>query len=71
MKLALDPAMYTDLSMKEVIDKAASLGYEYIELSPREDFIPFYKYPKVDNSMIKNVKKWCSDAGFNYHRSYQ
>lgn len=63
MKLALDPAMYTDLSLKEVIDKAASLGYDYIELSPREDFIPFYKYPKVDQSMIKNVKKWCSDAG--------
>ena len=32
MKLALDPAMYTDLSMKEVIDKAARLGYDYIEL---------------------------------------
>ena len=63
MKLALDPAMYTDLSMKEVIDKAARLGYDYIELSPREDFIPFYKYPKVDKAMIKNVKKWCSDAG--------
>ena len=46
MKLALDPAMYTDLSMKEVIDKAASLGYDYIELSPREDFIPFINIQK-------------------------
>lgn len=63
MKLALDPAMYTDLPLKEVIDKAARLGYEYIELSPREDFIPFYKYPKVDSEMIKNVKRWCRDAG--------
>ena len=46
MKLALDPAMYTDLSMKEVIDKAARLGYDYIELSPREDFIPFISIQK-------------------------
>ena len=46
MKLALDPAMYTDLSMKAVIDKAARLGYDYIELSPREDFIPFISIQK-------------------------
>lgn len=63
MKLALDPAMYTDLSLKEVVDKTAELGYKYIELSPREDFIPFYKYPKVDSATIKNLKRWCRDAG--------
>lgn len=63
MKLALDPAMYTEIPLKEVVDKAARLGYDYIELSPREDFIPFYKYPKVDKPLIKNLKRWCNDAG--------
>lgn len=71
MKLALDPAMYTDLSMKEVIDKAARLGYDYIELSPREDFIPFYKYPKVDKAMIKNVKNGVVMRGSNCLRYYR
>ncbi|UOQ45551.1 sugar phosphate isomerase/epimerase [Halobacillus salinarum] len=63
MKLALDPSMYTDLSLKEVVNKTAELGYEYIELSPREDFVPFYKYPKVNREKIQNLKKWCQDAG--------
>ncbi|PLR76687.1 protein iolH [Bacillus sp. V3-13] len=63
MKIALDPTMYMKLSLKEMVDKVAELGYEYIELSPREDFCPFYKYPKVDREQIKNLKRWLKDAG--------
>jgi myo-inositol catabolism protein IolH len=63
MILSLDPAMYRDMPLKDVINKTAELGYEYIELSPREDFCPFYKYPRVDKSLIKNMKTWLSDAG--------
>lgn len=63
MKLALDPTMYANLSLKEMVDKTAELGYDYIELSPREDFCPFYKYPKVDKSQIKQLKQYCKDAG--------
>ncbi|MFP7492281.1 sugar phosphate isomerase/epimerase [Terribacillus saccharophilus] len=63
MKLALDPTMYTNLSLKDMVNKTAELGYEYIELSPREDFCPFYKYPKVDRTQIKNLKTWMRDAG--------
>lgn len=62
MKIALDPSMYTALSLKEMVEKTAALGYEYIELSPREDFCPFYKYPKVDKSQIRNLKRWLNDA---------
>ncbi|MGF7031593.1 myo-inositol catabolism protein IolH [Paenibacillus mucilaginosus] len=64
MKLAYDPTHFRDsLSMEEMIFKTAELGYEYIELSPREDFCPFYKYPKVDKQKIKQVKKWLNEAG--------
>lgn len=63
MKIALDPSMYENLSLKEMVDKTAELGYDYIELSPREDFCSFYKYPKVDKSQIKNLKRWLNDAG--------
>ncbi|CAH1192314.1 MULTISPECIES: sugar phosphate isomerase/epimerase family protein [Paenibacillus] len=67
MKLAYDPTHFRDsLSMEEMIFKVADLGYEYIELSPREDFCPFYKYPKVDKAKIKQVKKWMSEAGLKF-----
>ena len=41
MKIALDPYMYRHLPIPKMVDKVAELGYEYIELSPREDFLPF------------------------------
>lgn len=64
MKLAYDPSMFRDnTSFHDMIEKTARLGYKYIELSPRQDFIWFYQYPKVNTTMIKNVKKWLSDAG--------
>ncbi len=64
MKLALDPSMYRDdLTLEEMVYKPAELGYEYIELSPREDFCPFYKYPKVDSAKIKHLKRLLKDTG--------
>ena len=39
MKIALDPYMHRHLPLDELPRKAAELGYEYIELSPREDFL--------------------------------
>lgn len=64
MKLAYDPSMFRDnTSFHEMIEKIARLGYKYIELSPRQDFIWFYQYPKVNSAMIKNVSRWLSDAG--------
>ena len=77
MKLALDPSMYRDdLTLEEMVYKTAELGYEYIELSPREDFCPFYKYPKVDSAKIKQLKRLLRDTGVKpssllplYHRA--
>ncbi|MBO1307093.1 sugar phosphate isomerase/epimerase [Enterococcus sp. 669A] len=64
MKLAYDPSHYRDnTGLMEMIDTTARLGYEYLELSPRKDFIWFYEYPKVDRALIKQVKQRCKDAG--------
>ncbi|WP_349618049.1 sugar phosphate isomerase/epimerase family protein [Azotobacter salinestris] len=63
MRIALDPYMYRNLSIPQMVDKTAELGYEYIELSPREDFLPFYKYPRVDKARIREFKKALSDTG--------
>ncbi|AKL86982.1 IolH [Bacillus atrophaeus UCMB-5137] len=52
-----------DLTLEEMVYKTAELGYEYIELSPREDFCPFYKYPKVDSAKIKQLKRLLRDTG--------
>ncbi|MGU9824363.1 sugar phosphate isomerase/epimerase, partial [Pseudomonas sp. LF090] len=38
MRIALDPYMYRHLPLGQMVDKAAELGYQHIELSPREDF---------------------------------
>ncbi|BAB06029.1 sugar phosphate isomerase/epimerase [Halalkalibacterium halodurans] len=63
MKIALDPYMYRHLPIPKMVDKVAELGYNYIELSPRDDFMPFYKYPRVDKARIKEFKKALSDTG--------
>ncbi|MDU8339292.1 sugar phosphate isomerase/epimerase family protein, partial [Pseudomonas syringae pv. actinidiae] len=63
MRIALDPYMYRHLSLGAMVDKTAELGYDYIELSPREDFMPFYKYPRVDRARIREFRKALSDAG--------
>ena len=35
----------------------ADLGYEYIELSPREDFMPFFLHPRADRRTIAAFKR--------------
>ena len=64
MKLALDPQMfYSTSSVLELPDIVASLGYDWMELSPKADFIPFFKYPRVDDATVKQLKKIAKDAG--------
>lgn len=63
MKIALDPHMIRHLPIPKMVDMVAEMGYEYIELSPRDDFMPFYKYPRVDKARIKELKKALSDTG--------
>ncbi|CAI3928080.1 Sugar phosphate isomerase/epimerase (YcjR) (PDB:3KTC) (PUBMED:30742415) [Commensalibacter communis] len=64
MKFAYDPSHFRDnTTITEMIHKVADLGYEYIEMSPRVDFCPFYGFPKVDKAMIQTVKKTLSETG--------
>src|SRR6201999_3856581 len=56
VKIALDPAMYhATLSVPDELRKAADLGYEYLELSPRPDWFFWHRYPKADDAMIAEV----------------
>ena len=64
MKLALDPQMFfAEASVFELPDVAAGLGYSWIELSPKDDFIPFFRHPRIDDAGVRRLKKTAADAG--------
>ena len=64
MKLALDPQMfYATSSVYELPDIVASLGYDWMELSPKADLIPFFRYPRIDDAGVRKLRKLASDAG--------
>ena len=63
MRIALDPYMLRTVPLAELPRLVAELGYEHIELSPREDFIPFFVHPRADRATIAGFKKALDDAG--------
>jgi myo-inositol catabolism protein IolH len=63
MKIALDPYMLRRLPLREMVSTVADIGFEYIELSPRSDFIPFFKYPRADDAKVKEMKSALKDTG--------
>lgn len=56
MKIALDPYMLRTTPLPELPALVAELGYQHIELSPREDFIPFYRHPRASDSDVRAFK---------------
>jgi myo-inositol catabolism protein IolH len=63
MKLALDPYMLRSVPLTELPGVVAELGYEHIELSPREDFLPFFLHPRADKAAIAAFRKALAAAG--------
>ena len=64
VKIALDPAMYhATMSVADELRKAADLGYEYLELSPRADWFFWHRYPKADDAMVAEVNKAVKETG--------
>ncbi|MCJ1713244.1 sugar phosphate isomerase/epimerase [Curtobacterium sp. VKM Ac-2922] len=63
-KIALDPtSFHHDLSLLEFPQKVADLGYEYLQLTPHQDFIPFFRHPKADDDLVDAFAAACTDAG--------
>lgn len=64
MKLALDPTpFHSTHSLLEFPALAAELGYEYLQMTPHRDFIPFFTHPKTDDELVRQFRKACADAG--------
>ena len=63
MKLALDPYMLRSTPLLELPGVVAELGYEHIELSPREDFTPFFLHPRAGKETVRQFKAALDAAG--------
>jgi myo-inositol catabolism protein IolH len=63
VKLALDPYMLRSVPLLQLPGVVAELGYQWIELSPREDFMPFFRHPRVDDAGVRAFKRALDAAG--------
>ena len=63
MKVALDPYMFRRVPLTELPALVAELGYEYIELSPRDDFLPFFTHPRASRDQVGAFRKALAAAG--------
>jgi myo-inositol catabolism protein IolH len=63
MKIALDPYMLRQVPLTELPGVVAELGYQHIELSPRDDFMPFFLHPRADKATIAAFKAALGGAG--------
>ncbi|MGW3955811.1 sugar phosphate isomerase/epimerase family protein [Streptomyces sp. NPDC004752] len=57
MKIALDPYMLRELPLDTMVGTVADLGYDYIELSPRVDFMPFFLHPRADDARVAELRR--------------
>ncbi|WP_214402806.1 sugar phosphate isomerase/epimerase family protein [Pseudonocardia lacus] len=63
MKLAVDPHMVRSTPLLELPGLVAELGYSAIELSPRDDFLPFFVHPRVGRQQIADFRRELDAAG--------
>jgi myo-inositol catabolism protein IolH len=63
MKIALDPYMFRRTPLGQLPGLVADLGYEYIELSPREDFTPFFLHARANDATVASFKSALDAAG--------
>jgi myo-inositol catabolism protein IolH len=63
MKIALDPYMLRKVPLLSLPGLVADLGYQYIEMSPRDDFLPFFLHPRIDDAGVAAFRRALSSAG--------
>jgi myo-inositol catabolism protein IolH len=63
MKIALDPYMLRRVPLLDLPGVVADLGYRFIELSPRPDFLPFFLHSRVDSAGVAAFRKALAAAG--------
>ena len=58
VKIALDPTpFHHSHGLMEFPRVAADLGYEWLQLTPHPDMIPFFNHPKADDDYVKALEE--------------
>jgi myo-inositol catabolism protein IolH len=55
--------MFRTTPLLELPGVVADLGYRSIELSPREDFTPFFLHPRANRDVVAKFKRALDAAG--------
>jgi len=64
MKIALDPTpFHSTHGLLEFPRVVADLGYEWIQLTPHPDLIPFFVHPRADAELLGDITAACAHAG--------
>jgi myo-inositol catabolism protein IolH len=57
VKIALDPYMLRRVPLLSLPRVVADLGYHHIELSPRDDFMPFFLHPRASSADVAAFRR--------------
>jgi myo-inositol catabolism protein IolH len=64
VKLALDPTMFfRSVPLLDIPALVADLGYEYLEMAPHEEFLPFFLHPRADRAKVTAFRSAVEAAG--------
>ncbi|NMO02446.1 sugar phosphate isomerase/epimerase [Gordonia sp. TBRC 11910] len=64
VRIALDPTPYHSThEFLDFFDVAAANGYQWIQLTPHPDFIPFFAHPRVDKAYVAAVRDRSASTG--------
>lgn len=64
MRIAQDPTpFHHDYPLLDLPAVVADLGYDWIQLTPHLDLIPFYRYPRADHDLVVKFRSACDRAG--------
>lgn len=64
MRYAQDPTpFHHDHALLDLPRVVADLGYEWIQLTPHRDLVPFFGHPRADDALVRAFRKSCEAAG--------
>lgn len=69
-KVSLNPFHFRFSALNELPAITARMGYRYLDLSPREDFVPLYAHPRVGAAEISGFKKALTDESIELTALY-
>lgn len=64
MRYTFDPVPFHHThGLLEFPRVAADFGFDWLQMTPHHDFIPFFTHPRADDDLVKAFGKACRDAG--------